>query len=445
MSGGVYGGDEVGALVFDVGSTSLRGGYAGEDCPKAEIPMHVGFKDEPKEESMEVDGSGDQTNKDRSGKKYYIDTNAVHVPRDGMEMASPLRDGMIEDWDMFQALLDHTYKKHIRSESPLHPVLMSEPPWNVRGKREKLTELMFEQYNIPAFFLCKNAVLSAFANGRSTALVVDSGATHTTAVPVHDGYALASASVKSPLAGDFVTLQCKQYFEEQNIEIVPSYIVAKKEEVGDGAPPCYVKKQIPDVSKSWHNYMVKKVLQDFQASVLQVADGPFNNEDTTNLLPLQYEFPNGYHQDFGPERFYLAEGLFDPSNIKGLDGNTMLSVGHVVSTSIGMCDIDIRPSMYNSIIVTGGNSLLLGFVDRVNRELSNKTPPSMRLKVMSSAGTAERRFSSWIGGSILASLGTFQQMWISKQEYEESGKTCVERNYPFVCTSHSRAAIITLS
>ena len=100
--------------------------------------------------------------------------------------------------------------------------------WNVRPKREKLTELMFEKYNIPAFFLCKNAVLTAFANGRSTGLVIDSGATQTSAVPVHDGYVLQQAIVKSPLAGDFITAQCRQMFEEQNIEIVPPYVIGSK-------------------------------------------------------------------------------------------------------------------------------------------------------------------------------------------------------------------------
>lgn len=64
---------------------------------------------------------------------------------------------------------------HCRSESQLHPVLMSEAPWNQRAKREKMTELMFEKYNVPAFFLVKNAVLSAFANGRATALILDAG------------------------------------------------------------------------------------------------------------------------------------------------------------------------------------------------------------------------------------------------------------------------------
>ena len=78
----------------------------------------------------------------------------------------------------------------MQSESETHPVLFSEAPWNKKDRREKICELMFEKYNVPAFFLVKNAVLAAFANGRSTGLVVDSGATHTSAVPVHDGYVL---------------------------------------------------------------------------------------------------------------------------------------------------------------------------------------------------------------------------------------------------------------
>ena len=159
----------------------------------------------------------------------------------------------------------------------------------------------------------------------------------------------------------------------------------------------------------------------------------------------------------------------------------MLGVGHVVTTSVGMCDIDLRPvlrssflfvfvksfnlilpltlsqSLYGNVIVTGGNSLLQGFSERLNRDLSAKTPQvrdkiitnsfnairvvtlmivifsllkSMRLKIISASGSGERRFGAWIGGSILASLGSFQQMWISKQEYEEGGKSQVERKCP---------------
>ncbi|XP_030879316.1 actin-like protein 6B, partial [Leptonychotes weddellii] len=257
--------------------------------------------------------------------------------------------------------------------------------WNTRAKREKLTELMFEQYNIPAFFLCKTAVLTAFANGRSTGLVLDSGATHTTAIPVHDGYVLQQGIVKSPLAGDFISMQCRELFQEMAIDIIPPYMIAAKEPVREGAPPNWKKKEkLPQVSKSWHNYMCNEVIQDFQASVLQVSDSPYDEQVAAQMPTVHYEMPNGYNTDYGAERLRTPEGLFDPSNVKGLSGNTMLAVGHVVTTSIGMCDIDIRPGLYGSVIVTGGNTLLQGFTDRLNRELSQKTPPSMRLKLIAS-------------------------------------------------------------
>ncbi|NXD66977.1 ACL6A protein, partial [Eolophus roseicapillus] len=384
--------DEVGALVFDIGSYTVRAGYAGEDCPKVDFPTAIGVVLERDNGStlMEIDGDKGK----QGGPTYYIDTNALRVPRENMEAISPLKNGMIEDWDSFQAILDHTYKMHIKSEASLHPVLMSEAPWNTRAKREKLTELMFEHYNIPAFFLCKTAVLTAFANGRSTGLILDSGATHTTAIPVHDGYVLQQGIVKSPLAGDFITMQCRELFQEMNIEIIPPYMIASKEAVREGSPANWKRKEkLPQVTRSWHNYMCN-VSRPF----LPLSDSP--------SCPIK--------------KFCL----------QGLSGNTMLGVSHVVTTSVGMCDIDIRPGLYGSVIVAGGNTLIQSFTDRLNRELSQKTPPSMRLKLIANNTTVERRFSSWIGGSILASLGTFQQMWISKQEYEEGGKQCVERKCP---------------
>jgi len=102
----------------------------------------------------------------------------------------------------------------------------------------------------------------------------------------------------------------------------------------------------------------------------------------------------------------------------------------IAVSSIGRCDIDIRPSMFNSVLVVGGNSLLTGFCDRLNVNLLSKIPPSMKLKLIASPVNVERRFSSWIGGSILASLGSFQQLWLSKQEYDECGKSCIEKKCP---------------
>lgn len=78
------------------------------------------------------------------------------------------------------------------------------------------------------------------------------------------------------------------------------------------------------------------------------------------LLPLQvnFEFPNGYNDEFGVERFRIPESLFDPTQVKGPQASTALSVAHVVTTSLGMCDVDLRPSLYGAVVVTGGNTLL---------------------------------------------------------------------------------------
>ena len=118
MSGGVYGGDEVGALVFDPGHFSLRVGYAGEDCPKAEIPSVVGTSpDNAEGEDMDT-GEGV-----KSKKKYHVDTVMLNYPKKDMEVSSFMKDGMVADWDMFEQVLDYSYKKIIQSPSEYHPVL----------------------------------------------------------------------------------------------------------------------------------------------------------------------------------------------------------------------------------------------------------------------------------------------------------------------------------
>lgn len=286
-----------------------------------------------------------------SAYKYFVDTTFINVPRPNTEIQSYMKDGMIDNWDLFEQTLNYTYEKVIQSESEYHPVLFSEAAWNVRNNREKLIELMFEKYNVPAFFLVKNAVLAAFANGRATALVVDSGATHTSAIPVHEGYVLTHAVVKCPLGGDYLSMQCQKYLEAQGIELIPGYKIASKDVVKDRDPPRYtLKTNIHErLSSSWQQYMMKCMLQDFQMSTVQVLETPYDEKTAAQIPAVHYEFPTGYHQDFGPERYKLAENLFD---------HTMLGAGQLASTSVSMCDADVRLSLYGSVVVTGGNTLL---------------------------------------------------------------------------------------
>lgn len=235
---------------------------------------------------------------------------------------------------------------------------------------------MFEKFNVPAFFLCKNAVLAAFANGRATGVVLDSGTKYTVATPVHDGYVFPNTSVKSPLAGDFVTSQCIEYFKNKNVEIVPSTMVASKEAVKEGEPPKWTKRSyIPDnLTESWKDYMIRDTLHDFKMSALQISDTSYNKEIAETMPAIHYEFSTGYNIDLTSDRFLIPEALFDTTCIKNYYSSQM-GMSQIIASAVGLCDVDIRQSLYGSVIVTGGNSLLNGFTERLNRDLVTKTPP----------------------------------------------------------------------
>ncbi|EYC43788.1 hypothetical protein Y032_0481g2268 [Ancylostoma ceylanicum] len=433
MSGGIYGGDEVSGVVFDAGSHSFRVGFAGEEYPKGDIPSYVAVQEVEPDGDVEMKEGAEPDKNIKKKRNIFIGTTKIIVPRAKTTIQNFMKDGMIEDWDMFENLLDYSYNEVLHSEAQYHPALFTESAWNDKAKRERLTELMFEKYNIPAFFLCKNAVLTAFANGRTSGLVVDSGATHTSAVPVYDGYAVTHAVVRSPIGGDVISEQLQYMLDEQNIEVVPTYKIGGKEEVNENEAPRWTKKKnLPEVTESYDKFMKKQILEDMAISILQLCDTPLDAEYAEKLPSAPYSFPNGFTKEFLAERIKVPEGLFDLKYLRNIPASqsTLLNVTQIATTAAGMCDIDIRPTLYSGLMVTGGNSLILGFTERLNHDLAHKCPPTIKLRVSAAPTPMERRFGAWIGGSILGSLGSFQQMWIAKSEYDETGRTIVENRCP---------------
>ena len=149
----MFGGDEVSAIVMDLGSSATKSGYAGEDCPKFVIPSSVGIT--AGEESAAQEGPPKRT--------FHVGTNALSVPRAGMTVDGALRDGIVHDWDAAEALMEHSLKNCLGCDPTDHPLLMAEPSFNPTANRLKLTEIAFEKFNVPALFLSKNAVLAGTA------------------------------------------------------------------------------------------------------------------------------------------------------------------------------------------------------------------------------------------------------------------------------------------
>ncbi|KAJ3314868.1 Actin-like 6A [Boothiomyces sp. JEL0838] len=402
-----FGGDEVSALVFDFGSCTSKVGYAGEDTPRAVFPSVVGKFNDPN--AMDTD------------KKVFIGETEIYRPKRGLEIVSPFHDGAIQNWEVYEQLWEYTYQKLLKTQSSEHPVMFADPSWDTKENREKLCELAFEKFNVPGFYLGRSAVLSSFAAGRSTALVIESGASSTSVVPVLDGYVVKKAIQKSPIGGDFVSKQVRQYFQMGGIDLTPQCLIKQKAVVPSGAPPQFQTVPLDGITRSFGEFSMGRIVHEFKESVCQVAETAFNERELRKKPVKNFEFPTGFNNLYSLDRFKLTEALFQPSFIINATPNAIPpTIPQLISQSVSACEVELQPILHSNAVLSGANSLLPGFSDRVYNEL-HRLSPGGRIKVQAAGGSSERRFGPWIGGSIMASMSSFHQLWISKSQYEEMG------------------------
>lgn len=442
----MYGGDEVSAIVIDLGSHTCKAGYAGEDAPKAVFPSVVGAMDQ-----MDVDDAGNNNERNSSvdsknslkdsergkGKrKLYVGSQALGFRRDHMEVLSPIKDGIVADWDIVDSIWDHALRECLLVDPKEHPMLLAEPSSNMQQQREKTVELMFEKYNVPALFLAKNAVLTSFASGRATSLVVDSGGGSTTVAPVHDGYVLQKAVATSPIGGEVLTDCLMKSLESKGIVIKPRYSF-KRKEIRPGEFQT-VDLDFPNTTESYKLYSQRVIASDIKECVCRAPDTPYDEASYSNIPMTSYELPDGQTIEIGADRFKIPDILFNPSLVQTIPGvesfaefsPNVRGLPQMVIESINRCDVDIRRELFSSILLAGGTASMQQLKERLEKDLLEESPQAARVKVLASGHATERRFSVWIGGSILASLGSFQQMWFSKSEYEEHGASYVQRKCP---------------
>ncbi|XP_069784108.1 actin-like isoform X2 [Narcine bancroftii] len=330
-------------VVIDNGSGLIKAGLSGSHSPAFIFPSVVGRR---KNTTVNVFGS--------SERDTYVGEEAQRK-RNILHLIYPIRHGLITHWTEMEVLWRHTFENELRIDIQNHPIVMTEPINNPQKNKEKTTEILFEEFQVPSLLLGIQAVLALHSTGKVTGTVIDSGSAVTHVVPIFEGGALNNITQCAYLGGEDLTEHMMRSLAENNswsftskagVDIIRNI----KEKF------CYV---ALDFEKELHNFM--------------------NNP---NEMKEVYELPDGQNMIITNQKFSCPEILFKPFLI-GKDVQNLPALAHSV---IEHCNEEIRNEMYTNIVLAGGNTMFRNMGERIQQEITNLVKPEKKILSVKGAG-----------------------------------------------------------
>lgn len=360
-------------VVIDNGSAVVKAGFCGEEKPRC---MEYSLIGDANYNKIMVGGLECDS---------FVGNKAQRL-RGLLKLKHPMERGVVSDWDDMELLWSHILFDSLQLTSGMeHPLLITEAPLNPESNKEKMLEVFFETFNIPAICVSIPGVLSLYASGRTTGCVVDCGEGYCSSVPVCEGYTLASSIKRINLGGIDVTEQLQfQLRKESGVWLFSS---------GE--------RELVRTMKEKSCYVSLNQLMDEEKFTFE--PGKMN----TN-----FKLPDGNMLTLSKSRFRAPEILFQPQIIASEEP----SLPEMCLQSILSVDVELRPRLMSSITLSGGTTMFRGFGDRFLQELQISTCKKSNIRILA---PPERKYTAWIGGSMLAGLTTFRKMLATKSDWRE--------------------------
>ncbi|WFD29582.1 Arp2/3 complex subunit, actin nucleation center [Malassezia sp. CBS 17886] len=383
-------------IVVDNGTGFVKAGYAGSNFPDHVYPSIVGRPILRTEERDAISASGVQV------KDLMVGEEAEAV-RTYLQVSQPMEHGVVKDFDDMRHVWNYTFDEKLRVDPRGRKILLTEPPMNPKRNREEMCRIMFEEYGFDGVYVAIQAVLTLYAQGLQTGVVVDSGDGVTHIVPVYEGYAMPHLTRRLDVAGRDVTRHLIKLL------LLRGYAFNR---TADFETVRQIKEKLCYVS---YDLALDKRLAD----------------ETTTLVE-SYTLPDGRIIKVGSERFEAPECLFQPHLI-GLEQSGM---AETLFQTIQSAAVDVRPELYKHIVLSGGSSMYPGLPSRLEKEMKQlylthvlrgdgARLPHFKIRI---EDPPRRKHMVFLGGAVLADIMKGRDsFWISRDEWYEQGPRALDR------------------